>query len=385
MSYRYFDWAATSPISESALKRYNEVATTYPGNPSSAHQLGRSAHMVLESSRQEIAELLAVGSETVTFTSGGSEANAIALLSLLWRPQRGRVILSALEHSSIAQYQHFLTQAGFEVIYVPAPHGRLDIEQFAEALNDETLFVAVMLVNNVLGTVQEVGEISTLLRDHENRGHRPVHLHCDAIQAPGKLDFSISALGVDSASFSAHKFQGPRGVGLLYQRAPRMQALSRGGNQERGLRPGTENLAAIAAMSIALQESLATLDKNLAHYRQLRTLLEAELSSEKQIRLLSHSEHSISSILALSIDNLPAEVAVRSLSDQGFSLSSGSACSANKAQEQNNFFTRLAYTPQEAQGALRISFGPTTSVNECTDLTQALRTLAVEHANFRGR
>lgn len=385
MSYRYFDWAATSPYSQAALQRYIEVATTYPGNPSSVHQLGRSAHSLLEQSRHEIATCLAIDADTLTFTSGGSEANAIALLSLLWRPQRGRVILSALEHSSVAQYQHFLTHAGFEVIVVPAPRGYLDVDQFSQALNDKTLFVALMLVNNVLGSVQDIAHVRSLLTEHQNRGHRPVHLHCDAIQAPGKLAFSLTQLGVDSASFSGHKFQGPRGIGLLYQRHPRLQSLSRGGNQERGLRPGTENLAAIAAMSTALQESLEDLDDTLAHERLLRSIIEDEVSQEENITLLAHSTEAVPSILALSIAHLPAEVAVRTLSDQGFSISSGSACSANKAHEQNSFFTRLNFTQQEAQGALRISFGPTTTTQECIEIAHAVRTLASEHAILRGR
>ncbi|MFA7019527.1 MAG: aminotransferase class V-fold PLP-dependent enzyme, partial [Sphaerochaetaceae bacterium] len=238
MKLHYFDWAATAPISEQALYTYHKVAKEYPGNPSSLHKEGQRSAKRLAAEREKTADLLQVAPEQIYYTAGGTESNSIVLNSLLWKRKPGRIIFSGLEHSSILQYRHFLETKGFEVISIRSPGGFVDIEALQENLTDNTQLVCVMLVNNILGTVQDLTSIAKILRQRA----KPIHLHCDAVQAVGKISFNLSDLDVDSASFSAHKFQGPRGTGILYQKSNTLQSLSRGGGQEQGLRSGTEHL-----------------------------------------------------------------------------------------------------------------------------------------------
>ncbi|MCK9599389.1 MAG: aminotransferase class V-fold PLP-dependent enzyme, partial [Sphaerochaeta sp.] len=244
---RYFDNAATTSMSRSALDAYTKAVVQYRGNPSSLHQEGRDAKAFLEQTRADLAGLLGVDPLSLTFTSGATESNAIILNSLIWKERKGQVILSGIEHPSVSEYARLLKQLGWKVTTLAAPNGFVQKEDLQKALSSETRLVCIMLVNNVVGTIQDVGGLVEVVRAFESEhNNRKIHVHTDATQALGKIRFDLQAMGIDSASFSAHKLHGPRGVGLLYNTNAGIESLSRGGLQERGLRPGTENIGGIA-------------------------------------------------------------------------------------------------------------------------------------------
>lgn len=373
----YFDWAATSPMSERSIQAYVDTARNYRGNPSALHKDGTAAAKVLASERERSARLLHVSPKKIVYTSGATESNAIVLQSLLWRPNPGQVILSAIEHDSVLQYRRILESHGYEVTLLPAPGGYVDPDDLSKALCENTRMVCIMLVNNVLGTVQDIQALSRVIRSHEQSTGRSVHLHCDAVQAIGKIPFDLSSRDIDSASFSAHKFQGPKGTGILYLRADSWEPLSRGGNQERGIRPGTENLAGIVAMNEALEETLSDQDRFLEQGERLRRVFEACIANETQVvKLISPAYESSRSctpfILTCTVPKIPSEVFTRIMYDKGFCISSGSACSNNASKGSEGMLGGANITHEDAASAIRISFGRDTDEKQVRLLAETL-------------
>lgn len=372
----YFDWAATSPMSDRSLDIYVETAKTYRGNPSSLHKDGKDAARFLQQERNKTARLLGASSKQIIYTGGATESNAIVCNSLLWRRSPGRVIISAIEHDSILQYRHVLESKGFDVVFVPAPGGYVAPRDIAEKLTEHTNMVCVMLVNNVLGTVQDIKGIASAIRSFQATTGRPIHFHCDGVQGIGKMQVNVSSLDIDSASFSAHKFQGPRGTGILYQRGETLQPLSRGGGQEFGLRAGTEHVAAIAAMNAALEDTLSNLEHRIVHAANLRRVFEQELARFNTVSLISPPcdgpGEIVPNICTIAVDAIPSEVFTRILFDKGFCVSSGSACSNNTPKKGETLLAACQVSPDRASSAIRISFGHTTTEDEIRMLAQTI-------------
>lgn len=373
MRTHYFDWAATTPISDKALQTYIESAKNYSANPSALHAEGKKARQFLEEQRAQIAKFLNVENKQLIFTSGATESNAIVLNSLLLRPKAGGVIFSSLEHDSMLQYNSFLTLKGFKVELLKGSRGFVTAQGLENLLTDDTQLVSIMLVSNVLGTIQNIKELVKVVRSYEERGGRKIHVHCDATQALGKIDFDLGELDLDSASFSAHKINGPRGVGLLYLKSGRIEVISRGGSQEMGIRGGTENVAAIAAMRCAIEESLTDLETKRLKAIKLRELFEKKISNCKAVTLLSpnYNDNCVANILMVAT-NAPSEVFTRILYDKGFCVSSGSACSNNAPNKKNNLLLLNGFTDKEAANALRISFGYDTTEEQITKLAETI-------------
>ena len=381
MNPYYFDWAATAPMSERSLQTYLDTARTFRGNPSALHKEGIAAAQELAKQRKITAELLGFQDKQVYFTSGATESNAIVLQSLLWKRKAGRIIFSALEHDSILQYRRLLQTYGFDVRIIGAPNGYVSLSQLQNTLTDDTQMVCIMLVNNVLGTVQDIEALASVIREHQKRVNRVVHFHCDAVQALGKIPWNPNDLDIDSASFSAHKFQGPKGTGILYQRNATIDPLSRGGNQEMGVRPGTEHLAAIAAMNVALRQIIEEHEILLQHGMRLRRIFEEAIAPHASLmHLLSPSidtDHPVTPfIITCAVPGVPSEVFTRVLYDGGFCVSSGSACSNNAPKGSDSLLTQTGFSPREASGAIRISFGQETTEEQMHQLCDRLITEA---------
>ncbi len=370
MKRLYFDTAATTAMGERPLEVYREVAQKYIGNPSSLHKEGREAAKKLAEERSTTARLLKVNEKQLFYTSGATESNAIVLTSLWWKRNPGRILLSSLEHSSITGFIPLLERSGFEVITIKAPGGYLDFEVLEKELTEKTQLVCVPLVSNLFGSVQDLKRVTKLVRECSLQAH----IHCDAVQALGKIDFNLTELGVDSASFSGHKFRGPRGIGLLYLQSGSLQVASSGGGQEGGIRGGTESLPSIAALNVALEESLNNLDGKLARGRELRSFFEEALQGCSAIEVLSSSDKAHTPfIITISVKGFMGEVFSRILWDRGFCLSSGSACSSNSPKTNQTLFMNASYTPSQAAGSLRISFDCDTSEEELLSLATALK------------
>ena len=374
---RYFDWAATTPMCEEALDAYRLAAIEHPGNPSSLHKAGIDAAQFLTIQRETTARILGVEPKHITYTSGATESNSIAILSQLWKRKPGRVIFSSIEHDSVMQHQHILEQKGFDVIILPAKGGYMATQELAAALTTDTQMVCVLLVSNLLGTIQPVQQIVSTIREFSTRTGKDIHMHCDAVQALGKIPLDMATLGVDSMAFSGHKFQGPRGVGILYQKGNTLTSLSRGGGQEQGLRPGTENIPGIAALNAALTKSAASISENLRLAQQLRETFIAEIEREGCIQALSpHGtpDKPVSPyIIALTVPSVPSEIFSRVMYDRGFCISSGSACSNNAKQKNDTTLISIGYSQKQSAGAIRISFGTDTTEDEIVLLARTMQ------------
>lgn len=373
----YFDNAATTAMSPKAIQTYGEVASTCIGNPSSRHPLGLEAKELLEQCRLDISSLLGVNASSLVFTSGATEANALVMNNLLWSFQAGHVVMNQIEHPSVKGYERILRQTGWEITSLNAPGGFVQGEALQNALTAKTRLVCIMLVNNVVGSIQDVQALVGIVRAYEKeQGRRHIHVHCDATQALGKIPFSLTDLGVDSASFSAHKFCGPRGVGFLYNKSTSLQALSRGGEQENGYRPGTENVAGIAAMTTALKEAVAGLQSNFDKVQAFNQYLRDELSF---LAMLSPMKQSSPYILNLSVKPLPSEVFTRMLADKNYCVSSGSACSNNAKQKQDTILSAMHISASDARSSIRLSFSATSTEEEVLGLASTIQQLYREH------
>ncbi len=365
MIFCYLDWAATALPDPEALDYARQVALEYNGNPSSLHYAGKKSAELLSESRKKIAGLLHCESDQIYFTSGGSESNSIVFSQLLLKPRKGAVLIGATEHPSVWETARLYAGLGFTV-------NEVQPEKAVEALCPETELASIMLVNNETGIIQDVKRIADALRE-SRRGKKPFHIHTDAVQALGKEQIDLEALGVDSASFSGHKIGAPRGIGILYLRRP-IQGIFKGGGQEGGIRPGTENLPAIAALTRVLEKRLPLLEE---HREQARRQKERLMEGLAQIpgalfipEQTAGSDSQVTPfILKCSFPPVPGEVLQRVLSDRRFAVSTGSACSSSanrgrKKEKTNRVLKAMGVSPEAAESSIRVSLGPATTDEE---------------------
>jgi len=380
----YLDWAATSPPDPDVLREVEETAVRQYGNPSSPHPEGLEAHECLERKRSELAQSLGCGREELYFTSGGTESNNLALSSVLSARLEGRgrppaVVLSGVEHPSLFAPAARFRTFGIPVTFVPAgADGAVDPARVAEELTPDTRLVSVMALNNETGAVQPVEEIARSVRDFAARTGRRIHFHTDAVQAFGKIEMDLAGLGVDSASLSAHKIRGPRGIGALFlSRKARLNPLVLGGEQERTVRPGTENLPGIAGFSVAARKAVEGLEQRLEKARNIMSRLIRELSRIQGAVILpqeriEHPQAYSPYILAAAFPPIPGEVLVRVLGERGICVSTGSACSSSK-KDRDRVLRNMGISAATAFSAIRISTGGATTDEHCARLIESLR------------
>ncbi len=381
----YLDWAATAPPDPEVIKAYARAAVEYPGNPSSPYLAGKAARSALEDARARCAAILGCRPAQLAFTSGGTEANAIVLLSRLLLREPGTLLISGLEHPSVAEPASMLSSLGWTLKELPpGTDGLVLPEKISRTLekNPHTRLVAVMGVNNETGTVQPLNEIITAVRSFQNEhaNGRPIHIHSDLVQAAGKIPFSLAELDTDTASFSAHKFRGPRGVGLLYHRNPKFEALIRGGGQEHDVRPGTENTAGALAMAMALElhgrpspsvtENGAWLLDELTSRPGLSG--SAKIVPSARIESPKAAKYYAPGIISVSFPPIPGEVLARVLSDAGYAVSTGSACSNNRKGKLPKAMIAMQVPKAIATGMIRISIGASTSREELESFLKVL-------------
>ena len=369
----YLDWAATAPPDPEALDYGHTVALEYFGNPSSLHSYGKKAAELLAESRKRIAELLNCRPEQIYFTSGGSESNSIVFSQLLLGVRKGSILIGATEHPSVWETARACAELGYPVHEAkPEKDGRISPDAALQAFSSETELVSIMLLNNETGIVQDVKSIAAALRDARG-GKKPPHIHTDAVQALGKEKIDLEDLRVDSASFSGHKIGAPRGIGILYLRRP-LQGLFKGGGQEKGVRPGTENLPGITALARVMEKRLPLIEEHREQARRQKARLMEGLSEIPGVLFIpeqaaDRDSHISPFILKCSFPPVPGEVLQRILSDRGYAVSTGSACSSSadrgrKKEKINRVLKVLGVSPQAAESSIRISLGPATRDEE---------------------
>lgn len=350
----YFDNSATTQPYPEVLSTYQEVATKIFGNPSSLHNLGSKATRVLEASRKQIAELLGKEAEEIYFTSGGTESDNWAIKGVAFeKAHYGKhIIVSDIEHPAVKESAKWLTGQGFEVSYAPVDeHGFVEVDKLAELIRDDTILLSVMAVNNEIGSIQPIKDISELLAERPT-----VTFHVDAVQAIGKIPVSDFLTDrVDLASFSGHKFHAVRGVGFLYKKAGKKLApLLTGGGQERDLRSTTENLAGIAAMAKALRLTLDKAEGANQKISKMRDIIRQELLSYQDITVFSGQENFAPNILTFGIKGIRGEVLVHAFEEHEIYISTTSACSS-KAGKPAGTLISMGVPAKVAQTAVRIS------------------------------
>ncbi len=352
----YFDNAATTQTQPEVIKTYTEVATKIWGNPSSLHNLGTQATRILEASRRQIAELLGKESKEIFFTSGGTEGDNWVIKGVAFeKAHLGKhIIVSAIEHPAVKESALWLKTQGFEVDLAPVnTQGFVDVSALETLIRPDTTLVSVMAVNNEIGAIQPIQEISQLLADKPT-----ISFHVDAVQAIGKVPTEQYLTDrVDFASFSGHKFHSVRGVGFVYIKAGKKIApLLTGGGQESDKRSTTENVAGIAATAKALR---LTLDKGKATDSQkqlaaMKQILVDELSKYQDVTVFSGRENFVPSILTFGIKNIRGEVIVHAFEDHQIYISTTSACSS-KAGKPAGTLIAMGVPQKLAQTAVRVS------------------------------
>ncbi|MDR2753541.1 MAG: cysteine desulfurase [Oscillospiraceae bacterium] len=371
----YLDNSATTPPCREATEAMQEALTHLWGNPSSLHQAGLAAEHLLQDARALVAASLSAKPDEITFTSGGTEANNLALFgAAAARRRRGRrIVISAVEHSSIAESAAELQTRGFEVVYLGVDSkGRVSEQELARAINAETILVSLMAVNNEVGSLQPVDSLRRAVR----YAGAPALIHCDAVQAYGKLALAPQHMGVDLLTVSSHKIHGPKGAGALYiRKGVKLQPILFGGSQEGKLRPGTEAMPAIAGFAAAAK-ALPNPQQALAYVGTLRERLVAGLQTIKGVRINSPAD-SLAYLTNISVPGLMSETLLNFLSARGVYVSAGSACAKGK---KSRVLQAMGLGEPEINGALRISLSRYTTCDEIDAflfaLTEARHTLA---------
>jgi cysteine desulfurase len=365
----YFDWNATTPLRPEAYAAMT-AALRLTGNASSVHAEGRAARSLIEEARNKVAELAGVEAKNVTFTSGATEANMLALTSAIEiggrKAPRDRLFVSAIEHPSVRSGGRFPVSAVEELPVTG--DGRLDLSELRRRIaTAERPLVSVMLANNETGVIQPIAEIARIV--HGANGI----LHVDAVQAPGRVGCRIEELGADLLTLSSHKIGGPQGAGALIRRGDIhiSDSLIKGGGQERGLRAGTENVAAIAGFGAAAVAALAVTQADAARMAALRDRLEAGLKATTHaLVIFGDASARLPNTTLFAVPGMKAETAIIAFDLNGIAVSSGSACSSGKVQA-STVLAAMGVEPALSRGAVRVSLGWTTAERDVENLLNA--------------
>ena len=369
----YFDHSSTTPCLPSAVKAVEESLRRNFGNPSSVHELGLKAEKILKESRKTAASTLKVDPDQIFFTSGGTEANNLALRGLVKnRRQRPlHIISSFVEHDSVYRTLQDLSGQEIEVTFIkPNSRGIIDPEKVEQAFKASTILISIMQVNNETGALQPVRKIGNLIKQLSSN----ILFHVDAVQGLGHVPTALKEWQVDLASFSGHKIGAPKGTGFLYLKNKNLlKPIITGGDQENRLRSGTENVPGIAGLGAALKEIPELKQKEQPERLiRLKKHFMQQLDQKIPEALINTPEESAPHIVNFSLEKLPGEVLVNAMSSRGFYISSGSACHARRNTE-SRVLKRMGLTDGRLEGALRISFGRQNQPGEIDRFLAALR------------
>ena len=349
----YADNAATTKMSRTAIDAMLPYMETYYGNPSSLHTVGQQAAEALMTASQTVAECLGCQPREITFTSGGSEADNQALVSAARigeRKGKKHIISTAFEHHAILHTLKKLEKEGFDVQLLDVgPTGTVTAQQVADAIREDTCLVTIMYANNEIGSILPIPEIGAVCKE------KGVLFHTDAVQAAGHLHIDVKAQNIDMLSLSAHKFHGPKGVGVLYARQGiPLTNIIEGGAQERGKRAGTENIPGIVSMAAALQEACAHIDENAAKVSALRDKLMAGLSQIPHSALNGDPVHRLPGNVNFCFEGIEGESLLLLLDAKGICASSGSACTSGSL-DPSHVLLAIGRPHEVAHGSLRLS------------------------------
>jgi len=366
----YFDHNATTPLDERVLDAMMPYLGAFYGNPSSLYRMGRICRGAVDTAREQVAALVGAHPSGVIFTSGGTEANNLALKGLAFSREPGVIAAGATEHPSVSESLAFLKARGWRVATVPVDRNGMADLSFIESLPTDGLrFATLMLANNETGVIQNIAPIAGWFRE------RGVAFHCDAVQAAGKIPVDFKAGGAHAMSLSGHKIHGPKGVGaLVFDKAAAIEPLLHGGGQEQGLRGGTENVAAIVGFGKAAELALSELEERRARLFGLRKRLEAGLKTMSGAIVFAEHAERLPNTLQFGLAGYDGEALVMNLDRHGIAVSSGSAC-ASGAGEPSPVLMAMGVDPMLAKSAIRASFGKSNTAAEVDRFLEVLKKL----------
>lgn len=363
----YLDNSATTPVCPEAIEAVNHTLTKCWGNPSSLHFGGIEASEVLEKARHSIARKLSCEDSEIYFTSGGTESNNIAIFGAAhaFRPKGMRIITTAIEHPSVEEPMKQLEKEGYDVVRLNVDKdGHFDERQLYAAVNTSTSLISIMAVNNEVGTIEAIDKIKTAVRKY----NAPALIHCDAVQAFGKIPLKPHALGVDLMTVSSHKIHGPKGAGALFvNKGSRLATTVFGGGQEKGIRPGTEPLPAIAGFGAAA-DTIKDIDVNLRIVTRLRDYMIARLVEVGGVSINSPAD-ALPYVTNISVNGIPSEVLLNFLSEMGIYISSGSACAKG---HKSRVLSEMGLDSTRINSAVRISLSRYTTKEEIDYFIQGI-------------
>jgi len=354
----YLDYAATTPthpeVVEEMLPFFNQIY----GNPSSIYQLSQRAKGAIEKAREKVADLLNARPEEIIFTSGGTEADNMALKGIAFanRKRGNHIVTSKIEHHAVLNTCRWLEKQGFKVTYISVDkYGVVDLDELKQSLTDKTILISIMHANNEVGTIEPIPEIATIARE------RGIYFHTDAVQTVGKIPVDVKSLGVDLLSLSGHKIYGPKGIGALYiKKGTRIDPVIHGGHHERNKRAGTENVPGIVGLGKACEIAMQEMDFEADRVGKLRDMLYQGLKEKiDEIILNGHPQKRLPGILNICVKYVEGESMLINLDLEGIYASSGSACTSGSL-EPSHVLLAMGIPPEISHGSLRFSLGKDT-------------------------
>jgi len=349
----YLDHNATTPLDARVFEAMKPYLTDAFGNASSPHHYGRLAKQALERSRVIAAEAIAAKPEEIIFTSGGTESDNLAIRGIAYHRGKGHIIASSVEHHAVLKTCQALERAGFRTTYLPVDrHGRVDPNEVKRSIRKDTVLISLMFANNETGVMQPVAEIGSIAQEYS------ILFHCDAVQGIGKSAIDVEEMCINLLSLSSHKIYGPQGIGGLYVRdGTELSPIITGGHHERGLRPGTENIAAIVGFAQALNIAIDEIDIYRVRVASLRDKLESELLDRiDRVEIHGAQAERLPHTSSVGFSSVEAESIFLHLDLKGIAASSGSACTTGDP-EPSHVLSAMGISPELARGSIRISLG----------------------------
>jgi cysteine desulfurase len=364
----YLDNAATTRLAPEALKEMTPYFEEYYGNPSSIYYFSSVCRDALDKSRRRVANAISAQPDEIYFTSGGSESDNWSLKGIASVLKGRHIITTSIEHHAVLNTARYLEKMGCKITYVPVDkNGMVDPDDIKKAITGDTILISVMYANNEVGTIEPIKEIGRIARDHG------IYFHTDAVQAVGHIPIDVDEDMVDLLSMSAHKFNGPKGVGVLYVRkGTDIHPLIHGGSQQRNRRAGTENVPGIVGMGCAIESAADGLDEERKKITSLRDEMTYKIfASVDSIRLNGHPDKRLPGIINITIDGVSADTLLVNMDMAGIYISNGSACTAG-SPEPSHVLMAMGRSPEEAASSIRISIG---RYNSTAEIDKAAREL----------
>ncbi len=366
----YLDNAATTALSPKVLEAMMPYLTEIYGNASSPHWFGQEARRGVEAAREKLAKALGADPSEIVFTGGGTESDNTALFGAAekYKKKGNHIITTNVEHHAVLHTCEALEKRGYEVTYLPVDeYGLVTPEQVAAAITDRTILASIMFANNEVGTIMPIPEIAKVCRE------KGVLLHTDAVQAVGHIPVNVKEMGIDMLSLSAHKFHGPKGVGALYlKKGVRLPSYVVGGEQEKGRRAGTENVAGVVGLGAAIELAVANMDENAARMTRLRDkLISGIFETIPEVKLNGHPAKRLPNNANVSIKYIEGESILLMLDMHGIAASSGSACTSGSL-DPSHVLLALGLPHEVAHGSVRMSLSDDTSEEEIDFVLKAL-------------